>query len=158
MFSNTDAIRPMSQWSLFVTENFYCPCKHWHRTSQAFLSLSLFFPSHQVLSSSSLPHWQDCHELWSKKRRRQRQSGITVEEPPSKGSRKETTSVTSTDAVKNSSSPAHPQPAQLKIEPGAGDAIGQFDVVTTVSCAHSRVSFVNCKCFQLVSEGSWLNV
>ncbi|XP_078396262.1 cyclin-dependent kinase 13 isoform X3 [Cetorhinus maximus] len=24
-----------------------------------------------------LPHWQDCHELWSKKRRRQKQSGIS---------------------------------------------------------------------------------
>lgn len=77
------------------------------------------------MAPPDLPHWQDCHELWSKKRRRQRQSGITVEEPPlSKVSRKETTSVTSTDAVKNSSSPAHPQPAPLKIEPGAGDAIG----------------------------------
>ncbi|XP_073182307.1 cyclin-dependent kinase 12 isoform X5 [Lepidochelys kempii] len=81
------------------------------------------------MAPPDLPHWQDCHELWSKKRRRQRQSGITVEEPPSsKVSRKETTSVTSTDAVKNSSSPAHPQPVQLKIEPGAGDAIGLGDI------------------------------
>uniref|UniRef100_A0A8C0JDB2 Cyclin-dependent kinase 12 n=1 Tax=Chelonoidis abingdonii TaxID=106734 RepID=A0A8C0JDB2_CHEAB len=103
------------------------------------------------MAPPDLPHWQDCHELWSKKRRRQRQSGITVEEPPSsKVSRKEPTSVTSTDAVKNSSSPAHPQPAPLKIEPGAGDAIGQFDVVTTVSYVHSSVNFVNCKCLQLM--------
>ncbi|XP_074834867.1 cyclin-dependent kinase 12 isoform X2 [Carettochelys insculpta] len=81
------------------------------------------------MAPPDLPHWQDCHELWSKKRRRQRQSGITVEEPPSsKVSRKETTSVTSTDAVKNSSSPAHPQPAQLKIEPGTGDAIGLGEI------------------------------
>ncbi|XP_032647202.1 cyclin-dependent kinase 12 isoform X1 [Chelonoidis abingdonii] len=81
------------------------------------------------MAPPDLPHWQDCHELWSKKRRRQRQSGITVEEPPSsKVSRKEPTSVTSTDAVKNSSSPAHPQPAPLKIEPGAGDAIGLGDI------------------------------
>ncbi|KAM9112636.1 cyclin-dependent kinase 12 isoform 2-T2 [Pangshura tecta] len=81
------------------------------------------------MAPPDLPHWQDCHELWSKKRRRQRQSGITVEEPPSsKVSRKEPTSVTSTDAVKNSSSPANPQPAPLKIEPGAGDAIGLGDI------------------------------
>ncbi|NWH90249.1 CDK12 kinase, partial [Aegithalos caudatus] len=77
-----------------------------------------------------LPHWQDCHELWSKKRRRQRQSGMAVEEPPvSKVSRKETTSVTSTDTVKNnSSSPVPPQPAQLKAEPGAADAVGLGDI------------------------------
>ncbi|OXB63653.1 hypothetical protein ASZ78_008968 [Callipepla squamata] len=76
------------------------------------------------MAPPDLPHWQDCHELWSKKRRRQRQSGIAVEEPPlSKVSRKETTSVTSTDTVKNNSSPVHTQPAQLKTEAGAGDAV-----------------------------------
>lgn len=82
-----------------------------------------YFPF--ALSFSSLPHWQDCHELWSKKRRRQRQSGVVVEEPPpSKTSRKETTSGTNAEPVKNSS-PAPPQPAPGKVEPGAGDAIGQ---------------------------------
>lgn len=51
---------------------------------------------------------------------------IAVEEPPlSKVSRKETTSVPSTDPVKNNSSPVPPQPAQLKAEPGAADAVGQ---------------------------------
>ncbi|NWS64421.1 CDK12 kinase, partial [Chunga burmeisteri] len=81
------------------------------------------------MAPPDLPHWQDCHELWSKKRRRQRQSGIAVEEPPlSKVSRKETTSVTSTDTVKNSSSPVHPQPAQLKTESGAGDAVGLGEI------------------------------
>lgn len=74
-----------------------------------------------------LPHWQDCHELWSKKRRRQRQSGVVVEEPPpSKTSRKETTSGTSAEPVKNS--PAPPQPPPGKVEPGAGDAIGLGDI------------------------------
>ncbi|XP_025928694.1 cyclin-dependent kinase 12 isoform X1 [Apteryx rowi] len=81
------------------------------------------------MAPPDLPHWQDCHELWSKKRRRQRQSGIAVEEPPlSKVSRKETTSVTSTDTVKNNSSPVHPQPAQLKTEPGVGDAVGLGEI------------------------------
>ncbi|KAM6333952.1 cyclin-dependent kinase 12 isoform 1-T1 [Alca torda] len=81
------------------------------------------------MAPPDLPHWQDCHELWSKKRRRQRQSGIAVEEPPlSKVSRKETTSVTSTDTVKNNSSPVHPQPAQLKPEPGVGDAVGLGEI------------------------------
>ncbi|XP_015506858.1 cyclin-dependent kinase 12 isoform X2 [Parus major] len=81
------------------------------------------------MAPPDLPHWQDCHELWSKKRRRQRQSGMAVEEPPvSKVSRKETTSVTSTDTVKNNSSPVPPQPAQLKAEPGAADAVGLGDI------------------------------
>ncbi|XP_042328526.1 cyclin-dependent kinase 12 isoform X2 [Sceloporus undulatus] len=76
-----------------------------------------------------LPHWQDCHELWSKKRRRQRQSGIAVEEPPlAKVSRKESASVTSTDPVKNHSSPAQPQPAQIKTQPDAGDSFGLGDI------------------------------
>uniref|UniRef100_A0A8C5TNT3 Cyclin-dependent kinase 12 n=1 Tax=Malurus cyaneus samueli TaxID=2593467 RepID=A0A8C5TNT3_9PASS len=81
------------------------------------------------MAPPDLPHWQDCHELWSKKRRRQRQSGMAVEEPPvSKVSRKETTSVPSTDTVKNNSSPVPPQPAQLKAEPGAADAVGQCPI------------------------------
>ncbi|XP_010210846.1 PREDICTED: cyclin-dependent kinase 12 [Tinamus guttatus] len=81
------------------------------------------------MAPPDLPHWQDCHELWSKKRRRQRQSGIAVEEPPvSKVSRKETTSVTSTDTVKNNSSPVQPPPAQLKTEPGVGDAVGLGEI------------------------------
>uniref|UniRef100_A0A2K5ZR13 Cyclin-dependent kinase 12 n=1 Tax=Mandrillus leucophaeus TaxID=9568 RepID=A0A2K5ZR13_MANLE len=80
------------------------------------------------MAPPDLPHWQDCHELWSKKRRRQRQSGVVVEEPPpSKTSRKETTSGTNAEPVKNSS-PAPPQPAPGKVEPGAGDAIGLGDI------------------------------
>ncbi|XP_061231546.1 cyclin-dependent kinase 12-like, partial [Neopsephotus bourkii] len=83
------------------------------------------------MAPPDLPHWQDCHELWSKKRRRQRQSGIAVEEPPlSKVSRKETTSVPSTDPVKNNSSPVPPQPAQLKAEPGAADAVAGLGEIT----------------------------
>ena len=49
---------------------------------------------------------------------------MVEEPPPSKTSRKETTSGTSAEPVKNSS-PAPPQPAPGKVEPGAGDAIGQ---------------------------------
>ncbi|XP_040857562.1 cyclin-dependent kinase 12 isoform X1 [Ochotona curzoniae] len=80
------------------------------------------------MAPPDLPHWQDCHELWSKKRRRQRQSGVLVEEPPPpKVARKETTSGTSAEPVKNSS-PAPPQPAPSKVEPGAGDAIGLGDI------------------------------
>nr|XP_028557982.1 cyclin-dependent kinase 12 isoform X1 [Podarcis muralis] len=78
-----------------------------------------------------LPHWQDCHELWSKKRRRQRQSGIVVEEPPSaKVSRKETASVISTDAIKNHSSPVQPQPAPIKTQPCAVDSFAGLGDIT----------------------------
>ncbi|XP_008843519.1 cyclin-dependent kinase 12 isoform X3 [Nannospalax galili] len=80
------------------------------------------------MAPPDLPHWQDCHELWSKKRRRQRQSGVPTEEPPpSKASRKETTSGTTAEPVKNNS-PAPPQPAPVKVEPGAGDAVGLSDI------------------------------
>ncbi|XP_028931114.1 cyclin-dependent kinase 12 [Ornithorhynchus anatinus] len=81
------------------------------------------------MAPPDLPHWQDCHELWSKKRRRQqRQSSSAAEEPPlSKASRKETTSGASLEPVKNSS-PAPPQPPPVKDEPGAGDATGLGDI------------------------------
>lgn len=99
-----------------------------------------------ILSFSSLPHWQDCHELWSKKRRRQRQSGVLVEEPPPpKASRKETISGTSAEPVKNSS-PAPPQPAPGKMEPGAGDAIGQcWDGAFVLLLSTWTVLKVKCK-------------
>ncbi|XP_071967617.1 cyclin-dependent kinase 12 isoform X2 [Engystomops pustulosus] len=73
-----------------------------------------------------LPHWQDCHELWSKKRRRQRQSGIVVEEPPAiKAPRKENVSVPVADPIKNNS-PAPPEPA--KAETGTADPAVLADI------------------------------
>ncbi|XP_062865307.1 cyclin-dependent kinase 12 [Trichomycterus rosablanca] len=36
-----------------------------------------------------LPHYQDCHELWSKKRRRQRQSGLLEDAPVQKAPQKD---------------------------------------------------------------------
>ncbi|XP_041087277.1 cyclin-dependent kinase 12-like [Polyodon spathula] len=41
------------------------------------------------MSPPDLPHWQDCHELWSKKRRRQRQSGVAEDVPVPKLPRKD---------------------------------------------------------------------
>ncbi|XP_077108462.1 cyclin-dependent kinase 12 isoform X2 [Ranitomeya variabilis] len=62
-----------------------------------------------------LPHWQDCHELWSKKRRRQRQSGIVIEEPPAiKAPRKESVTAPSADPIINNS-PAPPEPVKAEI-------------------------------------------
>ncbi|KAG9474090.1 hypothetical protein GDO78_004404 [Eleutherodactylus coqui] len=73
-----------------------------------------------------LPHWQDCHELWSKKRRRQRQSGIVVEEPPAiKAPRKESVTAPVADPIKNNS-PAPPEPA--KAETGTTDSAVLADI------------------------------
>ncbi|XP_045155650.1 cyclin-dependent kinase 12 isoform X6 [Echinops telfairi] len=81
------------------------------------------------MAPPDLPRNQDCHELWSKKRRRQRQSGAVVEEPPPpKVPRKEVTSGTSAEPVKNSSPAPPPQPPPGKVEPGAGDTVGLGDI------------------------------
>ncbi|XP_077315605.1 cyclin-dependent kinase 12 isoform X2 [Lithobates pipiens] len=73
-----------------------------------------------------LPHWQDCHELWSKKRRRQRQSGIIIDEPPAiKAPRKESIAAVGTETVKNSS----PAPSQnVKNEPIIADLTALGDI------------------------------
>ncbi|KAI9539594.1 hypothetical protein NQZ68_005676 [Dissostichus eleginoides] len=55
-----------------------------------------------------LPHHQDCHELWSKKRRRARQSGVPEDVP--KVPRKETTGTSSGENSRPQSSPAVPPP------------------------------------------------
>ncbi|XP_018415668.1 PREDICTED: cyclin-dependent kinase 12 [Nanorana parkeri] len=72
-----------------------------------------------------LPHWQDCHELWSKKRRRQRQSGIVEEPPAIKAPRKESIAAVSTETIKNSS-PAPSQP--IKTEPITADLSALGDI------------------------------
>uniref|UniRef100_A0A2K5QZH7 Cyclin-dependent kinase 12 n=1 Tax=Cebus imitator TaxID=2715852 RepID=A0A2K5QZH7_CEBIM len=124
-----NTMKPKKQYRRRLREefSFHClPILILCSSIHSLLHSHTYFPF--ALSFSSLPHWQDCHELWSKKRRRQRQSGVVVEEPPpSKTSRKETTSGTSAEPVKNSS-PAPPQPAPGKVEPGAGDAIGLGDI------------------------------
>lgn len=54
-----------------------------------------------------LPHHQDCHELWSKKRRRARQSGLSEDVPVPKVPRKDPTG---TSAGENSRPPLSPPP------------------------------------------------
>ncbi|XP_069490823.1 cyclin-dependent kinase 12 isoform X2 [Ambystoma mexicanum] len=73
------------------------------------------------MAPPDLPHWQDCHELWSKKRRRQRQSGLPVEDPPSaKAPRKEAPTVVTADPIKNSTPPP-PAPPPIKVEASVAD-------------------------------------
>ncbi|XP_028310424.1 cyclin-dependent kinase 12 isoform X2 [Gouania willdenowi] len=57
-----------------------------------------------------LPHHQDCHELWSKKRRRARQSGVSEDVPVTKGSRKDTTGTSSGENSRPPNSPAGAPP------------------------------------------------
>uniref|UniRef100_A0A8C2Q722 Cyclin-dependent kinase 12 n=2 Tax=Cyprinus carpio TaxID=7962 RepID=A0A8C2Q722_CYPCA len=67
-----------------------------------------------------LPHWQDCHELWSKKRRRQRQSGVPEDFPVAKVPRKEPAGPSGGENSRPPPSPpppppssAHPAPANI---------------------------------------------
>ncbi|XP_074552180.1 uncharacterized protein cdk12 [Halichoeres trimaculatus] len=57
-----------------------------------------------------LPHHQDCHELWSKKRRRARQSGQPSDVPVPKVPRKEATGTSSGENSRAQSSPAGAPP------------------------------------------------
>ncbi|XP_040927676.1 cyclin-dependent kinase 12 isoform X2 [Betta splendens] len=57
-----------------------------------------------------LPHHQDCHELWSKKRRRARQSGVPEDVPVPKVPRKDATGTSSGENSRSQSSPAAPPP------------------------------------------------
>ncbi|KAM3597995.1 uncharacterized protein V6R79_012213 [Siganus canaliculatus] len=57
-----------------------------------------------------LPHHQDCHELWSKKRRRARQSGLSEDVPVPKVPRKDATGTSSTENSRAPTSPAGAPP------------------------------------------------
>ncbi|XP_053195238.1 cyclin-dependent kinase 12 isoform X2 [Scomber japonicus] len=57
-----------------------------------------------------LPHHQDCHELWSKKRRRARQSGQAEDVPAAKVPRKDATGTSSGENSRPQTSPAGAPP------------------------------------------------
>ncbi|XP_041942299.1 cyclin-dependent kinase 12 isoform X1 [Alosa sapidissima] len=63
------------------------------------------------MSPPDLPHWQDCHELWSKKRRRQRQSGLSEDVPVPKVPRKDPVAPTSGENSRPPPSPPPPPPS-----------------------------------------------
>ncbi|XP_071241844.1 cyclin-dependent kinase 12-like [Salvelinus alpinus] len=62
------------------------------------------------MSPPNLPHWQDCHELWSKKRRRQRQSGLPEDVPVPKVPRKDPSGASSGENSRPQASPAGAPP------------------------------------------------
>ncbi|XP_028841843.1 cyclin-dependent kinase 12 isoform X2 [Denticeps clupeoides] len=63
------------------------------------------------MSPPDLPHWQDCHELWSKKRRRQRQSGLSEDVPVPKVPRKDPSAPASGENSRPPPSPPPPPPS-----------------------------------------------
>ncbi|XP_031422785.1 cyclin-dependent kinase 12 isoform X2 [Clupea harengus] len=63
------------------------------------------------MSPPDLPHWQDCHELWSKKRRRQRQSGLSEDVPVPKVPRKDPVPPPSGENSRPPPSPPPPPPS-----------------------------------------------
>ncbi|KAJ8251271.1 hypothetical protein GJAV_G00219180 [Gymnothorax javanicus] len=73
---------------------------------QALLSDFLRDVDPNKMAPPDLPHWQDCHELWSKKRRRQRLSGLPEDLSVPKGPRKDPAGAPSSDS--NSRPPASP--------------------------------------------------
>ncbi|KAI4821886.1 hypothetical protein KUCAC02_007462 [Chaenocephalus aceratus] len=75
---------------------------------QALVSVFLSNVEPNKMPPPDLPHHQDCHELWSKKRRRARQSGVPEDVP--KVPRKETTGTSSGENSRPQSSPAVPPP------------------------------------------------
>ncbi|KAM6957626.1 uncharacterized protein cdk12 [Aplochiton taeniatus] len=66
-----------------------------------------------------LPHWQDCHELWSKKRRRQRQSGLSEDVPVPKVPRKDPAGAPSGENSRPQASPAGAPPLPAARQPSA---------------------------------------
>lgn len=63
------------------------------------------------MAPPDLPRWQDCHELWSKKRRRQRQSGLTEDAPVQKaGQQKDAGSTASRENSQSAPSSSPPPP------------------------------------------------
>uniref|UniRef100_H3BBE7 Cyclin-dependent kinase 12 n=1 Tax=Latimeria chalumnae TaxID=7897 RepID=H3BBE7_LATCH len=79
-----------------------------------------------------LPHWQDCHELWSKKRRRQRQSGIVEELPANKVPRKDLLSGIGANNSR-SSTPQLAQAQQIKTQSAAGELGGLGDAANQLN-------------------------
>ncbi|CDQ94499.1 unnamed protein product, partial [Oncorhynchus mykiss] len=103
------------------------------------------------MSPPNLPHWQDCHELWSKKRRRQRQSGLPEDVPVPKVPRKDPSGASSGENSRPQASPAGaPPPPPGRPPPSAisaNELAGQAETVVTVcyyrgTCPYPNVSLV----------------
>lgn len=79
-------------------------------SEQALNSEFLFDIEPSQMPPPDLPHHQDCHELWSKKRRRARQSGVPEDVPVPKVPRKTPTGPSSGENSRPQASPAGAPP------------------------------------------------
>ncbi|XP_043920739.1 cyclin-dependent kinase 13 isoform X2 [Protopterus annectens] len=77
------------------------------------------------MPTPDLPHWQDCHELWSKKRRRQKQMGIVDEVTAPKIPRKDFPS--SMEDSRNNT-PQGIQPSQIKPQVNSNSTVGKQSI------------------------------
>ncbi|XP_071324045.1 cyclin-dependent kinase 12 isoform X3 [Trachinotus anak] len=73
-----------------------------------------------------LPHHQDCHELWSKKRRRARQSGVPEDVPVPKVPRKDASGTSSGENSRPQASPAGAPPPPPGKPPSAANLESQL--------------------------------
>ncbi|XP_061568574.1 cyclin-dependent kinase 12 isoform X2 [Cololabis saira] len=89
-----------------------------------------------------LPHHQDCHELWSKKRRRARQSGVPEEVPVPKVPRKDATGTSGGENSRPQNSPAgappppppgKPSTASLERLGAAGEQLNQSELAVLLN-------------------------
>lgn len=82
------------------------------QTNFSFFSFSFFKPS-------SLPHWQDCHEMWSKQRRKKvQQSNVNLA----------SSNVSATTGISNANLPL----SQPSASNSVGNLAGQLPVATGV--------------------------
>lgn len=99
---------------------------------------------------SSLPHHQDCHELWSKKRRRARQSGLTEDVPVPKVPRKDATGTSSGENSRPQTSPAAAPPPPPGKPPSTANLERELSgsgCLASTPGTHTDVTNVLDKCF-----------
>lgn len=97
-------------------QSMFCFMLHQHVYHQDYNILNVFSPCLSVYLSS-LPLWQDCHELWSKKRRRQKQ--IPEELAAPKAPRKEL----GLDDSRSNTPQGFPAPGGVKAQNAATSAL-----------------------------------
>uniref|UniRef100_A0A8C5MLI4 Cyclin dependent kinase 13 n=1 Tax=Leptobrachium leishanense TaxID=445787 RepID=A0A8C5MLI4_9ANUR len=94
-----------------------------------------------------LPHWQDCHELWSKKRRRQKQMGTSDDATAPKVPRKDLS--LSVDDSRNNTPQGIQTSSQMKTQgfpslafgnPGTGPQLSQNEVAILLNLLQPQAS------------------
>lgn len=93
---------------------------------------------------SSLPHHQDCHELWSKKRRRARQSGVPEDVPVPKVPRKDASGTSTGENSRPQVSPAGAPPPPPGKPPAAAITESELPGNISIFCFSSQINFVEC--------------